>query len=908
AMLDVSDTASGTFEICLSEDTLNRSFLIDCATILQIEEFAFACLTVTVPLGDCDHGPDCNGNGRWDICDLYYDDSIDCNRNDIPDECDITGGESEDCNENYIPDECDLEAGTSEDCGSSGNGIPDECEPDCDGDGTPDSCDLAQGMHEDCNENGVPDQCDITDGTSSDCEENGNNIPDECETDCNENGVADSCDIAVGTSFDDDENTIPDECQHFRRVPGEYTTIQDAVDDSLPGDVVVLADGIYRGEGNVDVYLDGRLLTLRSESGPENCIIQTDEDERGIYLVDGEDYRTRIEGIRFVDTLVGVTVKEGSSPRIEGCVFEGNYIAVLAAESSPTIRGCTVSGSTGDGSVYFTQRSLGTLSQCRVVENEGAGVVCWSSDATIRNCVILDNGGVGIYCSNSDSHIGSCLIARNGPMAGGGIRCRGGTPLIYNCTITDNWAFGGSAIYSSHRSSPRVVSSIVWQNEWLFEMSGVVVSDKSTLEMVNSDVEYGAEGILRRTDGKLKWRRGNIALNPRFIGGEDAEEAYQLLPHSPCINTGDQDFVGDEGETDVAGRDRVMFGVVDMGAYEADAFADCNWNTIPDSVDVVSHDSEDCNANGIPDECDLSTEASTDCNANGIPDECDAKSGADCDGDEVPDECQVDDDGDGVINECDGCPVDARKTDPGLCGCGVDETDNDGDAVPDCTDRCPGFDDRVDCNENDEPDGCDIAEGMSKDRNQNGIPDECERVTVRSVGGRYLAITPFESQSTVALRVSGEASNPSIACVSLYVQEDGGLGSEPVFRWTGEWGTVHVTGEEIVPSEIGEEGRVSSVYGVQADVGVPGDPVLSFAAKVSPWLWGDVNNDGVTDDRDVEAVLDGLGGEFEGTSIQSLDLAPCDPDGILNISDLQYVLKAVGGQSFRKGVCPAPCR
>ena len=32
----------------------------------------------------------------------------------------------------------------------------------------------------------------------------------------------------------------------------------------------------------------------------------------------------------------------------------------------------------------------------------------------------------------------------------------------------------------------------------------------------------------------------------------------------------------------------------------------------------------------------------------------------------------------------------------------------------------------VDCNDNGEPDGCDIALGVSEDVNDNGIPDECE--------------------------------------------------------------------------------------------------------------------------------------------------------------------------------------
>ena len=87
----------------------------------------------------------------------------------------------------------------------------------------------------------------------------------------------------------------------------------------------------------------------------------------------------------------------------------------------------------------------------------------------------------------------------------------------------------------------------------------------------------------------------------------------------------------------------------------------------------------------------LPTEHSPDCNGNGIPDIDDILAGtsADCDLDGVPDECQVDSDGDGVIDPCDGCPADPAKTDPGICGCGVADTDTDSDGTPDCLDGCP---------------------------------------------------------------------------------------------------------------------------------------------------------------------------------------------------------------------------
>lgn len=140
--------------------------------------------------------------------------------------------------------------------------------------------------------------------------------------------------------------------------PAGPLTIQAAIDQAAPGDVVELLDGTYRGDGNRDLELRGKAITVRSRSGDAAACVIACEGEparphRGFLL----------RGAELLDTVIeGLTVTGGYGEWGGGIYCLGGF---------PTIRNCRFVGNTAAGE----GGGLATSGPSRVVD-------CWFSENT----------------------------------------------------------------------------------------------------------------------------------------------------------------------------------------------------------------------------------------------------------------------------------------------------------------------------------------------------------------------------------------------------------------------------------------------------------------------------------------------------------------------------------------------
>jgi hypothetical protein len=298
----------------------------------------------------------------------------------------------------------------------------------------------------------------------------------------------------------------------------------------------------------------------------------------------------------------GLAIDDGATPLITGCTFARN-------------------ASTLDGGGLYSSHANPDVDDCLFTANSaraGGGAAAWGAFVA-SNCRFLGNTGGylagGLSLAAGAATLTSCLFAGNHAAHGGGMAAYpDSNPMLRNCTFTGNSAFNdGGAIYRSYGNNPALTNCILW-------------NDTAAVNPEVLDVPEVPDVVIRYSDvGGIEPGTGNFSRDPLFMdpAGADGDpntwqdNDYRLSPLSPCINAGDPAFVPDPNETDLAGHPRVAFGVVDMGAYEAAQFADCNSNGVADGRDIVLGTSQDLNGNGIPDECEAPALCAGDTNCDG---------------------------------------------------------------------------------------------------------------------------------------------------------------------------------------------------------------------------------------------------------------------------------------------------
>jgi len=350
--------------------------------------------------------------------------------------------------------------------------------------------------------------------------------------------------------------------------PADFSTIQAAIDDSNDGDTVLVADGSYTGVGNRDIDFHGKAITVRSENGPETCIIDCNGTEadphRGFYFQSGEDANSAI---------IGFTITNGRAP-IE-CdprpPWPCNYLGggIRCDESSPMISDCTITGSWAYfGAGIGCEGGSPIITECTITGNHavngGGGMSMWESNPIISNCTFSDNSvdakGGAVYSSESNPVVTSCTFAGNLAELsdGGSIYSRGtGNPTLRHCVL---WGNAPQEIYVYEESSSVTASYCDIEGGWAGE--GNIDADPCFADPDNGDYHLKSQG-------------GRYDPNE---GGWTTDEVT-----SPCIDAGDP-------MSPIQYEPFPNGGVINIGAYGGTAEASKSWFGGPVCETIVAGD------------------------------------------------------------------------------------------------------------------------------------------------------------------------------------------------------------------------------------------------------------------------------------------------------------------------------
>jgi len=364
-------------------------------------------------------------------------------------------------------------------------------------------------------------------------------------------------------------------------VPGDQPTIQAGIDAAIPGDTVLVADGVYTGDGNRDLDFQGKWLILQSAGGPDNCIIDcqsVEEDYHRAFIF--HSYETEMTMV------LGFTMRNAYTPDDE---YNGEGGAIICDDASPTIEDCHFIGCTaGDGAgIACVNDAAPRINRCRFNNNfafnSGAGIYAYNARLLVTDCTFTENEGRwggGIVGRSSELQVSGCHFGSNTGIGLGAESC---DAVITGCTFFDNSSTGncgGLAVGSDSYDYVSVVEDCIISGNYAeLNGGGLCLSDKVTARnclIIGNHADREGGGISAYYDTTATIINCTVAGNSADQGGGAYAANYgsgvESVTMVNCVirgNTGEPvfDFYG---EAPVITYSNVQGGYTGTGNIDAD--------------------------------------------------------------------------------------------------------------------------------------------------------------------------------------------------------------------------------------------------------------------------------------------------------------------------------------------------
>jgi len=349
---------------------------------------------------------------------------------------------------------------------------------------------------------------------------------------------------------------------HLLEVPGEYATIQEAIDTAGEGDTVLVSAGTYF-ENLIWPNTNGIKLI---GSGEEDCIID------GNQMASVIRFEENLGGIIDSTTLISSLTIQNGNTQEDSLYISTHGGGIYCSYSNPTLKNLTITGNSASfygrgGGIYCVESSPNLVNVTVMdnsAENDGGGIFCYWSNLILENVIISGNSAIesggGIEFRDSSPTFTNVTINNNlAEWSIGGVRCIRSSTSLTNVSITDNIGGGlgidssnvslvnvtiignsasnyGGGISAKYSSSMSLVNCILWNDspqEVYFSGDG----GPNSIVILYSDIQGGEEAIVTNDNVTVYWEEGNIDADPLFCYPDSGD--YTLAENSPCVGTGE---------------------------------------------------------------------------------------------------------------------------------------------------------------------------------------------------------------------------------------------------------------------------------------------------------------------------------------------------------------------------------
>lgn len=240
-----------------------------------------------------------------------------------------------------------------------------------------------------------------------------------------------------------------------------------------------------------------------------------------------------------------------------------NYTALTKAA---VLDGFTITGAKDAPAIQNGSGASPMLVNLTVYGNQSTGIYISGSSPVLINCSFTDNitssVGGGISISNASPTLINCSLTGNTAGSGGGIFISNSTPILVNCLISNNRAADGAGILSE-RSSSVLTNCTIAGGTAGNSGGGILNRNGSACKMRNSIVSGNNSGIVNAdvstidieysmVQGENSTANNNIAGNNDPLFADAANGDYRLKLCSPVLNKGSNSYYAGGQNPDIS--------------------------------------------------------------------------------------------------------------------------------------------------------------------------------------------------------------------------------------------------------------------------------------------------------------------------------------------------------------------